>query len=62
MPVQIDHTCPTCGYSNYKIVEELEEFAGTSAETEFPGDGFRRLPVKCQRHGCATMYQLFIKP
>lgn len=61
MAEQIDHECPACGHENYKIVPELQEYAGTSAEIENPGEDYKRLPVACQAHGCDEMYHLFLK-
>lgn len=62
MAEEIEHECPKCGHMNYKILPELEAYAGTSAEVDNPGDGFRRLPVGCQRHGCDQLYHIYVKP
>ncbi|WP_254533246.1 hypothetical protein [Natrinema gelatinilyticum] len=63
MTEQIDHECPTCEHMNYKIVDELDDFAGTTADvSESPTDGYRMLPVNCQRHGCEATYNLYLNP
>lgn len=63
MAEQIDHECPTCGHVNYKIVDSLSDYLGTSATVEEPtSEEYKRLPVGCQRHGCDELYHLYLRP
>lgn len=62
MAEQINHTCPECSHQNYKIVPELTEFGGTSAEFDNPSDDYKELPVACQQHGCDESYHIYLKP
>lgn len=61
MAEQINHSCPECEYQNYKIVPQLTEYLGTSAEIDDPPEGYKRLPVACQRHGCNNQYHIYLK-
>ena len=61
MAETIDHDCPECGYSNYKIVPELSDYLGTSSTVDNPPEDYKRLPVACQQHGCDYQYHIYLK-